>query len=338
MALDSEHKVRSILWYVLVGIVVILALAWLWAGGWANIKAAVAGMPNPLDIIWGTSTSTYQIRLPWQIDVPQGPDISGLAEDGNNQSSNRSSGDSSARLSDLQSRYDSLSAQARDPRLKGAPSPAAGLVTISVGGATDGSGEYIELDGHGGGANISGWVVESALAGKRAIIPQAAQPFVLGQVNRVAPVVLGSGEVAYVATGPSPLGVSFRETMCTGFLAQSQEFTPSLANACPSPARLLPPTQENLQTFGSDCVDYVASQSACTFPTNVPASLSPACRAFVANALSYNGCVAANQSRVGFARETWRLYLGIAGDLWDNRHDVIRLLDSEGRIVDAVSY
>lgn len=335
MALDSEHKVRSILGYVFVSVILILMLAWLWAGGWANIRTAVADMPNPLDIIWGESTATYEVDLPWQLNVPQGPDISGLVE-----GSAGAEGSPEEQLAQLQEQYDALQRQAQDPRAKGAPSPYAGSVSLSAAGAAEsGADEYVELSARSGGAvDISGWILESALTGKRAVIPSAAQPYILGLVNRVAPVMLEAGHTAYVATGPSPIGISFQENMCTGYLAQTQHFTPSLANACPSPSQVLPATAENMQRYGIDCIDFVSGIPQCTVLTALPASLSPACRTYIANALSYNGCVSANQTRPLFERDTWRLYLGISGDLWHDRHDVIRLLDASGRIVDAVSY
>jgi hypothetical protein len=39
-----------------------------------------------------------------------------------------------------------------------------------------------------------------------------------------------------------------------------------------------------------------------------------------------------------FGLNTWRLYLNAYGELWSNSHDVIRLLDAEGRTVDSLTY
>lgn len=334
---EGPGKLRVILRWVIIAVVILLLLMWLYAGGWANIKAAVAEMPNPLDIIWGTSTSTYQVKLPWQIDIPQGPDISGLTGQGDAQTD--SSSDPSSQLQDLQNQYNDLSAQAQDAKNRGTPSPYQGVVTLAIAGATDsGSNEYVEIDGHGKAVNVSGWSLVSTLTGKRGVIPQAADPFVLGALNRVLPVMLGSGDSAIIATGVSPVGVSFRESSCTGYLAQMQEFTPQLDNSCPAPSDILPANEQNYQTYGTDCVDYVASIPSCEFPAQMPSSLSANCRAFVQNNLSYNGCVSAHQSDIDFKRPTWRLYLASGVDLWSDRHDVIKLLDDQGRVVDAVQY
>jgi hypothetical protein len=67
--------VRTVLKYVVLGMVLLLVVGWLWGGGWRGIVSFVRTIPNPIDILWGTSTSTYEVRLPWAIDVPHGPDI-----------------------------------------------------------------------------------------------------------------------------------------------------------------------------------------------------------------------------------------------------------------------
>jgi hypothetical protein len=242
-------------------------------------------------------------------------------------------------LNDLQSQYDSLSREAQDART-GTPSPFAGEVSLSAANAQEsGADEYLELDNHGRDAvTITGWTIESVFSGVRFVIPPAANPFVLGSVNRVANVSLAPGETAIVGSGASPVGVSFRENMCSGFLTQSQSFAPELESNCPAAASVMPLTSDNLTRYGSDCIDYAASIPDCEFPSHMPSSLSSSCRVYLGNALSYNGCVSTNQSRVGFASGTWRLYLGAGVELWNNRHDIIRLLDANGRIVDAITY
>jgi hypothetical protein len=57
----------------------------------------------------------------------------------------------------------------------------------------------------------------------------------------------------------------------------------------------------------------------------------------VMQALSYNSCVRIHRTEAGFAGSTWRLYLAAPRPLW-REHDVVRLLDPAGRIVDVLSY
>ena len=176
------------------------------------------------------------------------------------------------------------------------------------------------------------------MSGKRIYIPLAASPFILGVINRVSDALLEPGASAIIVSGISPVGVSFKETVCTGYLNQMQSFTPGLSNSCPSRDRVLPYSAENLARYGADCFDYVQGLPQCDFPKSVPSSLSPSCRGLLSNAFSYNGCVNMFQGSADFALPGWRMYAGFTSELWGNTHDIIRLTDTQGRIVDTASY
>src|SRR3989344_7595348 len=112
-------------------------------------------------------------------------------------------------------------------------SPYTGQVGIVQGAARTQttSGQYIELRAQGGFTSpisISGWSLESALTGVRAYVPQASTLFRQGRINPVVNVTLLSGGNATVLTGISPVGVSFRENKCTGYLGTLQPFVPAL--------------------------------------------------------------------------------------------------------------
>ena len=142
-----------------------------------------------------------------------------------------------------------------------------------------------------------------------------------------------------MTTSLSPVGVSFEENICSGYLSELQQFTPELNGSCPSPADTLPQTAENLRTYGASCFDYIANIPSCHFVgANQPTNLSTACRQFVGNNLSYNGCVAMYRSQANFDLPTFRLYLNQSAKLWNDSHDIIRPLDAQGRIVDVLSY
>ncbi|MEK7093142.1 MAG: hypothetical protein AAB927_01520 [Patescibacteria group bacterium] len=321
--------IRTVVKWVLISAVILLILLWLWAGGFTSVRNFVRTIPNPLDIIWGNATSTYQINLPWQQAIPQGPDISGLTDAGDAQLDQTPDEQSGTTGATAQTSY-------------GVPSPYRGMVTLSQANATE-SGtahEYIGLDAREGisAVPLTGWSLQSMVSGVRVPIPGAAAPFIIGVVNQLSPVVLSPGHSALVVTGPSPVGVSFRENRCTGFLEQVQSFEPSLANACPASSELAPLTAENLHQYGSDCMDFARSLPQCSFPTNLPSSLTPGCRAYLVNTFTYSNCVDIERSRSSFELDTWRIYLSSASELWDNQHDIIRLLDAQGRTVAAISY
>ena len=180
--------------------------------------------------------------------------------------------------------------------------------------------------------------MQSALTGVRAFFPRGADLFFVGAVNAQQDIYLDPEGSAVISSGPSPVGTSFRENVCTGYLDGLQTFRPALSRDCPAPADSLPLTADNLRTYGDACFDFVRELPLCTLPLSAPSSVSPACRIFLANNLSYNGCVQNYRYKTGFQRGAWRIYLNAGGELWRNSHDVIRLLDAEGRTVDVLTY
>lgn len=310
--------------------ILVLILMWLLSGGWSTVVSFVKTIPNPIDIIWGNATSTYQIRFPWEIELPRGADISGLAGQGDTQLGGSS-------ISAPNTRYVNTSVDAAS---FGSPSPMRGHVSIAQASAreSDPRMEYVEIASQSSAAvSLSGWSLQSGLSGVRVFLPQAAPIVRLGGASTVAPLVLNSGDSATVSSGSSPIGVSFRETRCTGYMTDVARFEPSLQRNCPSSSTLVPLSQENLQHYGSDCVDYARSLPACTVP-RLPASLTPGCQAFIQYTFSYQGCVDRLAGQADFSLPSWRIYLNSTSEFWDNRHDIIRLLDQNGLTVDAVSY
>lgn len=328
----NAGMIRTILLWVTVGMVLLIALAWLWSGGYRSIFNFIQKLSNPVDLVWGSGEGDYTVNLPWQVPIPHGADIELYLEDGG-------SGGAGDTLDALQSEYDALNNEvARQAR-----SPYYGYVSLSRGTATDNNPatEHLVLYANGIGSNsvsLHGWSLMSMLSGVRVQIPLATPLYRHGVIQTVQPAILEPGTTAIIATGFSPVGVSFRENRCTGYLAQSLTFDPALANACPSPSESMSLTDQNLQRYGGDCIDYVRSIPQCTFPTSIPASLSTACRIYVANTFSYNGCIDAMRNQRDFNLDTWRMYISSPRELWLNTHDSIRLLDENGRTVDSITY
>lgn len=223
-------------------------------------------------------------------------------------------------------------------------SAASGKVTLSRNlsgvGATDPEEEYVILTaGYGGGSvSLAGWKLVNADSGEGGALPQGAEVPSSGRVNELAPLTLSSGEEAIVVTGRSPIGLSFRENKCIGYLEDRQDFAPALPMQCPTP-------YEEFKRFYRDsddedydrCERYMYTLPYCAVDTDVPSDVPNSCEAFVEKALSYNGCVAAHKGDEGFAGRTWRLFLGKRDELWDRRGTIL-LLDAENKVVDSVSY
>lgn len=328
----TEAMIKRVLIVSIVIFIIALIVFWFLTGGWAAAVRTARSLSNPIELIFGTSTSGSFIKLPWQPDSStRGPDISDYASEA--AALNQASGDT-----------DQLSSPVgTQTRNFGAPSPYAGKIAIRESSATesDPSREFIELAASESNTSpilITNWSLQSAVSGARAPIPQAAPVFVMGVVNNVQPISLEPGATVFVTTAASPVGTSFRENICSGYLSELQTFTPELSNECPAPSETLPMNADTIRTYGSSCFDYLNNLSSCHFPASFPSNLSPICRTYIANSISYNGCVNTYRARPSFALPSYRAYFSLRSELWANTHEVVRLLDAEGRTVDVLTY
>ena len=227
----------------------------------------------------------------------------------------------------------------------GTPSPYRGLVNmnhyVSGAGSSEPENEYVEIavsQNAGVPVNLSGWTLVSDASGKSAVIPKGTEVPTSGTVNASEDIVLTPGTRALVISGRSPIGASFRENKCIGYFSTFQKFSPPLPQNCPAPG-------DELATFyGSNlirdpsCIDYVKTLSRCQVTLSPPVSMSGTCQSFLVKYLNYNGCVTAHRSDTNFIGDTWRIYLGRTTPLWRTRNEVVKLLDAQGKTVDAFSY
>lgn len=323
------------------GILIVLGLLILWIinGGPRKIWQQTGSFTNFSGLFRSSTSTGAGFRLPWQPDFSI-PQIQESPDDTRTDTDSRSASD---RLASSQQEYDSLNTQVAEAKDFGTPSPYRGKVQISdYGGPTlSGEDEYMGISASSDATapvDITGWSFQSVVSGVRAYIPRGSTNFLMGAVNAQGGITLDPGASATVSSGFSPVGTSFRENMCSGYLAQFQRFSPGLSHDCPYPSDYLPLNADNIRIYGDTCFDFVRSLNTCEAPLSIPPGVSPACGAFVANNFSYNGCVTTNQYKSTFARDSWRIYLGASGELWRNSHDVIRLLDASGRTVDLLSY
>lgn len=312
--------------------IIALIVFWFLTGGWAAAARTARSLSNPLELIFGTSTSGSFIKLPWQPgELTRGPDIGDYA--GEADARNMASGDS-----------DQYSGAQTSPVRKPAnASPYYGKVFISENAATESgaSKEFVRLtasENNTAPVTVTNWVLQSGVSGARAVIPPAAALFALGTVNIVQPISLEPGASVLITTAPSPVGTSFRENICSGYLNELRTFNPELPNECPAPSEALPMTADNLRFYGSPCFDYLGTLTQCHFPSALPGDLSPACRSYISNTSSYNGCVNMYRNSASFALPAFRAYLTLQSELWANSHDVILLLDERGQTVDVLTY
>ena len=334
--------IRTILMWLIVSIVVILVLLWLLTGGVGRIAESAKSIANPFGFLFsGSASSSGAFRLPWQPDnAVTGPDFERPEDSGEGTEEPQSPEEQTL---SAEEEYEALMARAEAAKTFGEPSPHRGNVQLAGEdhAMESGADEYVTVEASSDNTapvDITGWSLQSALTGVRAFLPRGADVFIVGAVNTQQDIYLDPDGSAVISSGPSPVGTSFRINACTGYLGGLQTFRPALSRDCPPPADALPLTADNLRTYGDACFDFVRELPLCTFPLAAPSSVSPACRIFLANNLSYNGCVQNHRYKTDFRHGAWRIYLGAGGELWRNSHDVIRLLDAEGRTVDVLTY
>ena len=318
---------RIITIFILI-VAAVFAYQWLAGGAGARIAALVPAFNNPLGSFF---------------EAQKGKQVSYTAE---------ALAPALPRLSDYGG--DTISAVHSDDvadieRAKqfGQPSPDRGTVTFTTyytygSSVNNAQSEYVTIQANTTNTKpitISGWSLQSAVSGNGMQIPSGVDTYRMGVVSTTESITLKPGEQAIIDSGVSPLGTSFHTNECTGYLAQFQQFTPSLSNSCPTPSNEMANTLENQQTYGASCIDFAQTLPVCSYYiSSFPSGISPACQNFVTNALTYNSCVDRHQWDAGFAGSTWRVYLGSSATLWNHAHDVIRLLDASGRTVDVLSY
>jgi hypothetical protein len=240
---------------------------------------------------------------------------------------------------------DDLQVRIAEAQQFGNPSPYRGLVSISesyTGTAADEAElEHVSLRADSENTApvlITGWTLQSLYSRVRLPIPGGSRTFVMGQVLDINPISLNPGERAIISSGASPVGVSFKENLCTGYLGQFQTFVPSLDENCPTAEKETMSEPATTRTADPACAAYARTIPSCRFPFGEPPEVSATCYAFIRNAITYNGCLERHRWRPSFAGDTWRVFLGATGELWSGDHEVIRLLDAEGRTVDVWSY
>jgi hypothetical protein len=227
----------------------------------------------------------------------------------------------------------------------GTPSPYRGLValnrSISGAGSSDPRNESLEISVYQSTSvpvDLSEWTLVSDASGSVAAIPKGTEVPTSGIVNAAQDIVLTPGTRAIVISGRSPIGASFRENKCIGYFSTFQSFTPSLPQNCPTPNDELASFYGPNYIRDAACIDFVNKLSRCQVALTPPPSVSGACQNFIVKYLNYNGCVDAHRNDADFLGNTWRIYLGRSSSMWRTTHELVKLLDINGKTVDAFSY
>lgn len=252
------------------------------------------------------------------------------------------------RVASLYNDLNRLKEDVRVAKLTSPESPYKGLVNLTQSNAytDDPDREYLTLSVNWSAStpiNISNWYVRSYVTDEVALIPQGDRYLLNWRNPNEEPIVLGPGESAYLITGKSPIDGSFKENMCSGYIAKEEDFFPSLSQSCPYPRDEMKRFGTNIDLDDDECYTFVESLSSCTEPdedTYTRRKVGSACQKFIENTFNYRDCVRLHRYDPYFSRQGtyWHVYLGERNELWRPRREIIQLMDENDRVVDVVEY
>jgi len=217
-----------------------------------------------------------------------------------------------------------------------------GSVNLRFGNARaeDARTEYVEIFASYNNTqpiNITGWKLKSAISGKTVTIGSGVYLPFSGAVNREDNIFLNPGDRAIVTTGHSPKGVSFRLNTCTGYFEQFQDFTPALPQQCPRPGN--EDLTINPGVLNDTCIDYIEQLPACFAHIKaIPFGFSAECSEYINKNIHYSGCLKLHKDDPGFYKTEWRIFLKRDAELWKQKRETIKLLDTKGKTIDSLSY
>lgn len=250
------------------------------------------------------------------------------------------------KVASIYKELDELREDLRQARLREPASPAKDTVTLRRGNVSteEPELEYLILQANNkntAGVTISNWYLESYVTEEKAFIPDGDRTLLKWRSPLETDIVLLPGETAYLVTGDSPIDVSFRENMCTGYLTTEGDFSPGLRRQCPRP-------KDELERFGNieldndRCYEFIERLGTCITPEDEMSTRSKiggACATFVEKTFNYNDCVRLHRYDPFFAGDGyWRVYLGEGNALWRNEREIIRLLDENERVISVIEY
>ncbi len=204
--------------------------------------------------------------------------------------------------------------------------------------------EYIILDTYlqnGEKVNITGWYFKSEITGYYAFIGKAALlPFPFNKTE--SDIILQKNDRVYVTKGFSPIGISFRTNMCTGYFEENRTFIPSLQKSCPKVADEDLPNFSSIYDRNDECIDLIHGIPRCTtrngeYFRDLPDTVTSSCKAYIETNINYNACVAHNFDNTDFPGNEYRVYLNKFGDLWRKNREKVNLHDASGLIVDTIT-
>lgn len=207
--------------------------------------------------------------------------------------------------------------------------------------ATEPNQEYLIIEANYNNKNpikITGWQIKSGLTGQIIKLPQSTALYFSNINNSDEDVWLSPGEKAYIISGRSPIGYGMHTNICSGYLAQSNNFTPGLYTQCPLPkdesSAYISHTPNN-----NTCFDLINSLSSCyVYPKALDNTYSYECQQFVSTKLNYQSCAERHKNDSNFySPKIWYIYLKHDQIIWQKKYEVVTLYDQFGKKISTIT-
>lgn len=179
--------------------------------------------------------------------------------------------------------------------------------------------------------NISGLGIENK-SGQKVFIKNAVQDFIQASVNRETPIIVNKKTNVIISTGKSPVGFSFKENICSGFLNQYQTFIPPLEKNCPNALSIIKKSGVEIST---SCQNFLESTSSCKIIDSFPTNLDAPCIKAIKENVNYNQCVGVTKTGQNFYLNNYRIFLNEESEFFTNTQDLIKIIDQSGKVVES---
>lgn len=179
--------------------------------------------------------------------------------------------------------------------------------------------------------NISEWSLENEL-GERAELGVGVELVTPGQTPSPLPLLVASNTTLLVGFGPSPLGVSFREHVCSGYLRGTVPLTPPIETRCPELSK-----NKSWSALDSSCKLLIESLPRCTvISPEHQSDMNPVCESFLRTVPTYTSCM----KEVGKEAllPQWRIFIERRNTFIHQDGGAVILRDDRGMIVDFFPY
>jgi len=185
----------------------------------------------------------------------------------------------------------------------------------------------------GESVDITNWKIKSNKG--EIIIPRAIEVYTSTGQSELKDIVLKPGEYLSIFSNTTSFNKNFRLNKCFGYLQKKYNFYPQVSLNCPYLH------DEEIKNFSGKCQDYIYSLSSCEIPS--PDELNKfannpkeeECLQFLRK-INYQSCFGKHRRDADFLSNEWRVYIG--KNIFDRRHDYVRIYSEKGKLIDEYKY